>query len=201
VHSTTKYINGHSDVVGGVVITDDPALFERIAFHQNAVGAVPGPQDAYLTLRGAKTLALRMQQHERNAIAIAHWLETRDDVAEVYYPGLASNPYNALAKRQQTGFGGVVSLRVRGGAERAIAVARGTRLFNLAVSLGGIESLICVPAEMTHKVVPDERKAELGITADLLRLSVGLEDVADLIGDLRETLDATEFASLRSRSA
>jgi cystathionine gamma-synthase/cystathionine gamma-lyase len=192
VHSTTKYINGHSDVVGGVVITDNEALYERIAFHQNAVGAVPGPQDAYLTIRGAKTLALRMQKHEQNAIAVAQWLETRDDVAEVFYPGLASNAYHELALRQQTGFGGVVSLRVRGGAERAVAIARSTRLFNLAVSLGGIESLICLPADMTHKSLTPERKAELGIGGDLLRLSVGLEDVDDLIGDLRESLDASE---------
>lgn len=191
VHSTTKYINGHSDVIGGVVITDDPALFETIAFYQNSVGAVPGPQDAYLTLRGAKTLALRMRQHEHNALAVANWLATRDDVAEVFYPGLASHPQHALACRQQRGFGGVVSFRVRGGEERAWAVAGGTRLFNLAVSLGGIESLICSPSAMTHKTVPAERKAQLGITPDLLRLSVGLEDVEDLLDDLALTLDAT----------
>jgi cystathionine beta-lyase/cystathionine gamma-synthase len=192
VHSTTKYINGHSDVVGGAVVTDDEALFERIAFHQNAVGAVPGPQDCYLTLRGAKTLAVRMRQHERNAIALSQWLETQtDDVAQVFYPGLASHPDHELAKRQQRGFGGVVSVRVRGGAERASELARTTRLFNLAVSLGGVESLICVPAAMTHKTVPPERKAELGITDDLLRLSVGLEDVEDLIADLGEALART----------
>ena len=192
VHSTTKYINGHSDVVGGAVITDDEALFERIAFHQNAVGAVPGPQDCYLTLRGAKTLAVRMRQHERNAIALAQWLETQtDDVAQEFYPGLASHPDHELAKRQQRGFGGVVSFRVRGGAERACELARTTRLFNLAVSLGGVESLICVPAQMTHKTVPADRKAELGISDDLLRLSVGLEDVEDLIADLSEALAVT----------
>ena len=185
VHSTTKYINGHSDVVGGAVVTDDEALFERIAFHQNAVGAVPGPQDCYLTLRGAKTLAVRMRQHETNALALAAWLEAQtDDVAEVFYPGLASHPDHELAKRQQHGFGGVVSFRVRGGAERAAVLASTTRLFNLAVSLGGVESLICVPAHMTHKTVPAERKDQLGITDDLLRLSVGLEDVEDLIADL-----------------
>jgi cystathionine gamma-lyase len=192
VHSTTKYINGHSDVVGGAVVTDDEALFERIAFHQNAVGAVPGPQDCYLTLRGAKTLAVRMRQHEKNALALAQWLEAQtDDVAQVFYPGLASHPDHELAKRQQRGFGGVVSFRVRGGAERACELARTTRLFNLAVSLGGVESLICVPAQMTHKTVPAERKAELGITDDLLRLSVGLEDVEDLIADLGEALAQT----------
>jgi cystathionine beta-lyase/cystathionine gamma-synthase len=192
VHSTTKYINGHSDVVGGAVLTDDEALFERIAFHQNAVGAVPGPQDCYLTLRGAKTLSVRMRQHEKNAQALAQWLEAQgDDVAEVFYPGLASHPDHALAKRQQRGFGGVLSFRVRGGAERAAALASTTRLFNLAVSLGGVESLICVPALMTHKTVPPERKAELGITDDLLRLSVGLEDIEDLITDLTEAFART----------
>lgn len=191
VHSTTKYINGHSDVIGGVVICNDPALFERIAYHQNAVGAVPGPQDAYLTLRGAKTLALRMKKHEENAIAVARWLDAHDDVAQVFYPGLESHPDHALAKQQQRGFGGVVSFRVRGGGERALELLRTTRLFNLAVSLGGVESLICSPAAMTHKTVPDERKAELGITPDLLRLSIGLEDADDLIGDLAQALEAT----------
>jgi cystathionine gamma-lyase len=191
VHSTTKYINGHSDVVGGIVIADDPALFEEIASHQNAVGAVPGPQDAYLTLRGAKTLALRMRQHEHNAFAIARWLETREDVDEVFYPGLPSHPQHALAQRQQRGFGGVVSFRARGGEERANALASTTRLFNLAVSLGGVESLICSPYAMTHKTVPTERKAQLGITPDLLRLSVGLEEAEDLTQDLGSALDTT----------
>jgi cystathionine beta-lyase/cystathionine gamma-synthase len=193
VHSTTKYINGHSDVVGGVVITADPELHAQIAFHQNAVGAIPGPQDAYLTLRGAKTLALRMREHERNAGAVAAWLQTRDDVCAVYYPGLVSHPQHELAKEQMEGFGGIVSLRVRGGAERALEVARRTRLFNLATSLGGVESLICSPYTMTHGSVPHERKVELGITADLLRLSVGIEGIDDIIDDLREALDATEL--------
>jgi cystathionine beta-lyase/cystathionine gamma-synthase len=196
VHSTTKYINGHSDVVGGVVIANDPALFAEIAFHQNAVGAVPGPQDAYLTIRGAKTLALRMRQHEHNANVIAGWLDARDDVAEVIYPGLASHPDHELAKRQQRGFGGIVSFRVRGGAQRAHALARQTRLFNLAVSLGGVESLICSPAEMTHKSMPDAEKQRHGITGDLLRLSVGIEDVDDLIADLAEALDGSATEAL-----
>ena len=191
VHSTTKYINGHSDVVGGVVVTNAAGLHEQIAFHQNAVGAVPGPQDAYLTLRGAKTLALRMKRHESSALSIARYLESRDDVRDVIYPGLASHPDHALARRQQRGFGGIVSLRVAGGAERALAVAAGMRLFNLAVSLGGVESLVCSPATMTHASVPAARKAELGITDDLLRLSVGLEEPDDLIGDLACALDAT----------
>ncbi|GAC1579040.1 MAG: cystathionine gamma-synthase [Candidatus Elarobacter sp.] len=201
VHSTTKYINGHSDVVGGVAITDDAALFEEIAYHQNAVGAVPGPQDAYLTLRGAKTLAVRMRQHEQNAFAVARFLEAHDDVADVFYPGLASHPDHALASRQQRGFGGVVSFRVRGGSARAFALAKSTRLFNLAVSLGGVESLICSPAEMTHKTVPDDRKRELGITPDLLRLSVGLEDAQDLVADLAGARDATAYAAETSAVA
>ena len=195
VHSTTKYINGHSDVVGGAVVLDDADLFAEIAFHQNGVGAVPGPQDAYLTLRGAKTLAVRMRQHERNALEIAHWLETCDEVARVYYPGLRSHPDHDLAKRQQRGFGGVVSFRVRGGEERALRFARSTRLFNLAVSLGGVESLICSPGAMTHKSVPEERKTELGITPDLLRISVGLEDVRDLIDDLAGAFELTASAA------
>ncbi len=195
VHSTTKYINGHSDVVGGIVITDDPELHAQIVFHQNAVGAIPGPQDAYLTLRGAKTLALRMREHERNACAVAEWLQTRDDVAAVYYPGLASHPQYALARRQMEGFGGIVSLRVRGGAARALEFARSTRLFNLATSLGGVESLICSPYTMTHGSVPSERKVELGITQDLLRLSVGIEGIDDIIADLRDALDASAHAA------
>ena len=191
VHSTTKYINGHSDVVGGAVVVDDADLFAEIAFHQNAVGAVPGPQDAYLTLRGAKTLAVRMRQHERNALAVAQWLETRDEIARVFYPGLPSHPDHELAKRQQRGFGGVLSFRLRGGEARALRLAQSTRLFNLAVSLGGVESLICSPSAMTHKSVPAERKEQLGITTDLLRISVGLEDAHDLIDDLGEALAAT----------
>jgi cystathionine gamma-synthase/cystathionine gamma-lyase len=198
VHSTTKYINGHSDVVGGVVITADPDLHAQIAFHQNAVGAIPGPQDAYLTLRGAKTLALRMREHERNALAVATWLQTRDDVTAIYYPGLTSHPQHALAKQQMEGFGGIVSLRVRGGEERALEFARSTRLFNLAASLGGVESLICIPYKMTHGSVPHERKQELGITTDLVRLSVGIEDIKDIIDDLREALDVTGRSAPRA---
>ena len=197
VHSTTKYLCGHSDVVGGIVITDDQALHEQIAFHQNAVGAVPGPWDAYLTLRGVKTLAVRMREHERNARAIAAWLETRGDVATVYYPGLASHPHHELAKRQMRGFGGIISLRVRGGGQRALEFARRLRIFNLATSLGGVESLVCSPTAMTHASVPAARKEELGITDDLLRLSVGIEDLDDLVADLSRALDATLFLAER----
>jgi len=189
VETPTNPLELGADIV--VHSTDDPALFEVIAHHQNAVGAVPGPQDAYLTIRGAKTLALRMRQHEHNAIAVANWLTTRDDIAEVFYPGLASHPQHELARRQQRGFGDVVSFRVRGGEERAWALAGSTRLFNLAVSLGGVESLICSPSEMPHKTVPAERKTQLGIAPDLLRLSIGLEDVEDLVDDLAAALNAT----------
>ncbi len=196
MHSTTKYLSGHSDVVGGIVITNDPALHAQIALHQNAVGAVPGPWDAYLTLRGAKTLALRMREHEANAHAVAHFLEARDDVSAVYYPGLASHEHHALAKRQMRGFGGIVSFRVRGGAERALEIARSMQIFNLATSLGGVESLVCSPWTMTHGSVPEARKIELGLTQELLRLSVGIEDVADLLADLGGALDRTARLTL-----
>jgi cystathionine gamma-lyase len=190
-HSTTKYLCGHSDVVGGVVITDDPEIHRLVAYHQNCVGAIPGPWDSYLTLRGAKTLALRMRAHERNAQAIAEFLWERFDIDVVHYPGLPVHPQHELARRQMKGFGGIVSFRPRGGAERARALARSTNLFALAVSLGGVESLICHPATMTHgSLSPDERRL-LNIPDDLLRLSVGIEDSDDLLRDLTAALDAT----------
>jgi len=189
MHSTTKYLCGHSDVIGGVVICDDAELAVRVAYHQNAVGAVPGPWDAYLTLRGVKTLALRMQAHARNAQLVAEFLDGRDDVADVYYPGLASHPDHALAKRQMDGFGGIVSLRPRGGVERAHAFASGTKLFHLATSLGGVESLLCIPATMTHGSLAQEERLGLGVTDDLIRLSVGVEEPADLLADLESALD------------
>ena len=173
VHSTTKYVCGHSDVVGGAVIVNDRSLADQIAFHQNCVGAVPGPWDAYLTLRGAKTLALRMREHARNAQAVAEFLEGCDDVAHVYYPGLRSHPQHALARAQMSGFGGIVSFRPHGGAARARAIAGATRVFSLAVSLGGVESLVCHSATMTHGSLAPQERLERGITDDLLRLSVG----------------------------
>ena len=201
MHSTTKYLCGHSDVVGGVVITDNPELHQEIAFHQNAVGAIPGPWDSYLTLRGAKTLALRMRAHESNAFAVARYLQTRDDVAEVYYPGLSDHPQHELAKRQMTGFGGIVSVRIRGDAGRARQVARSTKIFNLATSLGGVESLICSPAIMTHAPLSAGERLALGVTDDLLRLSVGIEDAPDLIADLGLALDAAPLLELAAASA
>ncbi|MGC1379547.1 MAG: cystathionine gamma-synthase [Candidatus Baltobacteraceae bacterium] len=191
VHSTTKYIGGHSDVIGGIVVTNQDEIAQRIAYHQNCVGAVPGPWDAYLTLRGAKTLALRMDAHCRNAQAIAEFLTQRDDVDEVYYPGLPTHPQHELAKRQMRGFGGIVSFRPKGGASRARAIATATSIFSLAVSLGGVESLICSPASMTHASLTADERAELDISDDLLRLSVGIEELDDLLADLAGALDAT----------
>jgi cystathionine gamma-lyase len=191
VHSTTKWICGHSDVIGGIVISNDSEIAQRIAYHQNCIGAIPGPWDAYLTLRGAKTLALRMRAHVANAQAVAEFLTEREDVAEVHYPGLSSHPQHDLAKRQMDGFGGIVSFRPRGGVERAHAIATSTSVFALAVSLGGVESLICSPAKMTHASLSALERSELGIGEDLLRLSVGIEDTADLLADLTDALDGT----------
>ena len=197
VHSTTKYIGGHSDAVGGAAITNDEALAQTIKFHQNAVGGVPGPFDAWLTMRGAKTLAVRMREHARNAQAVAEFLVTRDDVERVYYPGLAGHAQHELAKRQMSGFGGMVSFVMRGDAERTFDFARSTKLFSLAESLGGVESLVSIPARMTHGSIPAEERARRGITDSLVRLSVGIEDAEDLVEDLRTALDAT--ARLASR--
>lgn len=197
VHSTTKYIGGHSDTIGGAVVTNDRAIVGAIAFHQNCAGAVPGPWDAYLTLRGAKTLALRMSKHSENARAVAEFLSRRDDVDAVYYPGLPAHPQHELAKRQMHGFGGIISFRAAGGVERARAIATNTAIFALAVSLGGVESLICNPATMTHGSLAAQERNELGITDDLLRLSVGIEETKDLIADLASALDSTRVAAPR----
>lgn len=191
VHSTTKYVGGHSDVVGGLAVARDAAVHDAIKFAQNAAGAVAGPYDAWLTMRGAKTLALRMQAHAANAQAVAEFLAARDDVARVYYPGLPSHPQHALAKRQMSGFGGMVSFEPAGGARRALELAGRLRYFSLAESLGGVESLICHPARMTHGSIPAPDREARGITDALLRLSVGIEDIEDLLDDLRGTLDAT----------
>ena len=185
VHSTTKYIGGHSDVVGGAVVVSDAALGERLYFLRNAVGSPPGPFDAWLTLRGAKTLAVRMDRHCENAARIADMLESHPSVTQVYYPGLASHPGHEVAAKQMRGFGGMVSFRVRGGAAEAVAVCGRTRLFTLGESLGGVESLIEHPARMTHASTAG---SPLEVPADLVRLSVGIETCADLIEDLREAL-------------
>jgi len=190
VHSTTKYIGGHSDVVGGAALTSNKDYHEVIKFHQNAVGGVPGPHDAWLTMRGAKTLAIRMREHAKNAQAVAEFLESHPEVDRVYYPGLASHPQHELAKRQMTGFGGMVSFTLKGPEQRAIDFANRMHYFSLAESLGGVESLICHPARMTHGSIPKEEREKRGVTDGLLRLSVGIEDIDDLIDDLRQALVA-----------
>jgi len=189
MHSATKYLNGHSDMVGGmVVVGDNDELAERIAFLQNSAGAVQGPFDSFLALRGAKTLHLRMRAHCDNAMALSRFLEGHAAVEDVIYPGLASHPHHALAKRQMDGFGGMVSLRLKGGFDAAKRFCERTELFTLAESLGGVESLVNHPAVMTHASVPVERRAELGISDSLVRLSVGVEDVDDLRADLDAAL-------------
>jgi cystathionine gamma-lyase len=189
VHSTTKYLNGHSDMVGGVVIVgQNQEIREKIAFLQNAVGSVSGPFDSFLALRGLKTLSLRMERHCTSALRIAQFLESHPGVDGVIYPGLASHPQHALAKRQMRGFGGIITARVTGGLDGATRFLERCQLFTLAESLGGVESLIEHPAIMTHASVPPEVRAELGIDDGLVRLSVGIEDADDLIEDLRSAL-------------
>jgi len=189
VHSTTKYLNGHSDMVGGVVLTSDEEMHEKLRFLQNAAGAVPGPWDCWLALRGVKTLAVRMRQHETNARVLAQRLAEHAKVAKVYYPGLPSHPGHDLARRQMRGFGGMISFDV-GGLEAAQRVVKAVKIFTLAESLGGVESLISHPAVMTHATVPEKEREALGITAGLVRISVGIEDVEDLEQDLLGALDA-----------
>ncbi len=190
VHSTTKYIGGHSDVVGGAMMTNDQAIFDKVRYHQNAVGGVPGAFDAWLVLRGLKTLALRMEAHCANAMKIARWLESCEAVAKVIYPGLPTHPQHAVAARQMRGFGGMVSFVMRGGEAAARKIAGRTKLFALAESLGGVESLIGHPATMTHASIPAAEREARGITGGLLRLSVGIEDADDLIEDLKGALMA-----------
>lgn len=185
VHSTTKYLGGHSDVVGGAVLTNATALHERLAFLQNAAGAVPGPLDCFLVLRGVKTLAVRMDRHGENALAVAQFLSDHPQVSEVIYPGLDSHPQHAVAQRQMRNGGGMISFFVQGGAEAARALAARTRLFALAESLGGVESLIEIPAAMTHG---STQGSPLEVSPGLIRLSVGLEHKDDLIADLAQAL-------------
>jgi cystathionine gamma-synthase len=185
VHSTTKYLGGHSDVIGGALVVADPGLGERLAFQQNATGAVAGPFDAWLTLRGIKTLAVRMDRHSLNASRVADMLLAHPAVSGVLYPGLPGHPGHEVAAKQMRGFGGMVSFRVRGGAEAAVAVCGRTRVFTLGESLGGVESLIEHPGRMTHASVAG---SPLEVPADLVRLSVGIESAADLLEDLRSAL-------------
>jgi len=187
IHSATKYLGGHSDLVHGIVATRHTHLAEQLQFLQNAVGAVPGPFECWLCLRSAKTLHIRMEQHALNAMRIAQWLETHPAIHAIYYPGLPSHPQHALAASQMSGFGGMISIDL-GSLQRATEVTKMLQLFCLAESLGGVESLVCHPVSMTHGSVPPEQRAKLGITDGLIRLSVGIEDVADLIADLEQAL-------------
>jgi cystathionine gamma-lyase len=194
VHSTTKYLNGHSDVVGGAIVTSDDELHGRLRFLQNAVGGVPSPMDAFLVLRGLKTLPVRMERHAQNALAVARFLEGHPQVEKVIYPGLPSHAQHALARRQMSGFGGMLTFVLRGGLPAATAFLKALRIFSCAESLGGVESLIEHPAIMTHASVPPAIRAGLGIDDGLIRVSVGIEAVEDLVQDLGRGLEAAARA-------
>ncbi len=196
VHSTTKYLGGHSDVVGGAILTSRDDLYENLKFHQNAVGATPGPFDSWLVMRGLKTLAVRMKEHQKNAMTIAEMLEKHDAIERVYYPGLPSHPQHELAKKQMLGFGGMLSVIVKGGAQNAKNFLHATKLFSLAESLGGVESLIGHPATMTHASIPQKDREARGIGDDLVRLSVGIEDIDDLLADLHNALKVVSLGVL-----
>jgi cystathionine gamma-lyase len=186
VHSSTKYIGGHSDVLGGAVMFNDDGFYERLQYHQNAIGAVLSPFDSYLTLRGVKTLALRMERHQGNALEIAHYLERHPKVSNVIYPGLESHPQHNLLRRQTTGYGGVLSFEIKGTVADAERFLERLKIFALAESLGGVESLIELPSVMTHASIDKKIREKIGITDTLIRMSVGVEDVGDLISDLEQ---------------
>ena len=191
VHSTTKYLNGHSDVVGGIVLVRSDALHDELRFVQNAAGAVPGPWDCFLTLRGLKTLDVRMRRHQENAVKILAWVDARSDVKRVYYPLRYGNKGAIAARKQMSGFGGMISVVFDWNLQRAEAFVAATKLFTLAESLGGVESLVELPASMTHASVPPEARAALGIEDGLVRFSVGIEDADDLIADLEQAIAAS----------
>ena len=188
LHSTTKYINGHSDVIGGAVVLNNEEVYQAIKFYQNAAGGVPGPFDVWLTLRGIKTLAVRMRQHEENAQSVARFLAEHPRVEKIYYPGLASHPDHELAKKQMSGFGGMVSFQFKGTQDDVDRVIRRFKVFTFAESLGGVESLVCHPTSMTHGSIPKEVREARGLTDTLLRLSVGIEDIEDILADLKQAL-------------
>lgn len=188
LHSATKYLNGHSDIVGGIVVASDSGMAEQMAFLQNSIGAIAGPFDAFLALRGLKTLHLRMRQHCESALDLAKWLERHPAIARVIYPGLKSHPQHTLARRQMDGFGGIVTVEIKGGQTRARRILERCELFALAESLGGVESLIEHPAIMTHASIPPANRKRLGITDNLIRLSVGVEDIEDLRNELNLAL-------------
>ncbi|MDB4883306.1 MAG: metB [Gemmatimonadetes bacterium] len=200
VHSTTKYLNGHSDVVGGAVVASDPAIVEKLTWWANCLGLTGAPFDSYLTLRGVRTLFARIRVHEANAHAVASALVEHPAVLAVHYPGLSTHPGHAIAAGQQEGFGGMVSFTLSGGLEAAAYVAQNLEHFTLAESLGGVESLIAHPATMTHSSMDPEARRVAGITDGMLRLSVGIEDARDLVGDLTRALDALPKAASRTRS-
>lgn len=189
LHSATKYLGGHSDLVSGIVIAKDEHIAEQLRFIQNAAGAVPGPMECWLCLRSIKTLSVRMKQHEENAKAIAEFCSQHPDIHATHYPGLSTHPQHALAKKQMTGFGGMISIEL-GSLEKAKAFTNSVKLFTLAESLGGVESLVCHPVSMTHGSIPKEQRERLGITEGLVRLSVGIEDKEDLMADIAKALDA-----------
>jgi cystathionine gamma-lyase len=196
-HSTTKYLNGHSDVVGGAVLTSDAGLYQRMQFLQNAVGGVPSPMDSFLVMRGVKTLHLRMERHQENAFRLARFLEGHPQVQKVTYPGLPSHPQHELARRQMSGFGGMLTFVIRGGLPAARAFLSSLRVFALAESLGGVESLIEHPAIMTHASVPAKTRAALGIADGFIRVSVGIENAEDLLQDLERGFVAARAAQSR----
>jgi cystathionine gamma-lyase len=191
-HSMTKYLNGHSDVVGGALIVKDKALLDRLAFLQNAIGAVISPMDSFLVMRGTKTLHIRMERHEQSARALATWLAKHPQVEKVIYPGLESHPQHALARKQATGFGGMISFVLKGGLDESRKFLSACQIFTLAESLGGVESLIEHPAIMTHASVPAENRKKLGIVDGFIRLSVGIEDLSDLQADLERSFHAAK---------
>jgi cystathionine gamma-lyase len=191
MHSATKYINGHSDVLMGLAVTNDEALYKQLVFIQTNVGGVPSPFDAYLARRGLMTLALRMKAHEANAMAVAQYLESHPAVDQVFYPGLVSHPQHEIAKRQQHGFGGMLSFKIKGSVDHVRSFLAALKVFTLAESLGGVESLVEVPALMTHAGLEEDHRLALGITDTLMRVSVGVEDIDDLIDDLAGALDVS----------
>lgn len=188
VHSTTKYLGGHSDIIGGAVVTSNEELYQQLKFYQNAIGAVPSPFDSWLVLRGIKTLAVRMREHEKNALFLAKYLEKHPKVARIYYPGLPTHEQYHLAKEQMSGFGGMISLELKGGLTEVERFASRLQLFLLAESLGGVESLLCYPAKMTHGSLPEAERLKRGIKENLVRLSVGIEHYLDLQADVENAL-------------
>ncbi len=188
VHSTTKYLSGHSEIIGGAVVTSSEKLFRELKSYQSAAGAVPGPWDCWLILRGIKTLAIRMKEHERNALFIAEYLKGHPRVEKIYYPGLASHPQYDVARKQMSGFGGMVSIELKGGFRAVKKFLSKLKLFTLAASLGGVESLVLHPATYSHRILPEKERKKLGISDSLIRLSVGIEHKEDLKKDLAQAL-------------